>query len=72
MDRRAWWAAVYGVAKSWTRLKRISSSSSPSERPFGRLLVWQHPERASERHSFPEWVGKSPRGLVEIRAVFFG
>ena len=23
----AWWAAVYGVAQSWTRLKRLSSSS---------------------------------------------
>ena len=22
----AWWAAVYGVAQSWTRLKRLSSS----------------------------------------------
>ena len=21
MDREAWWAAVYGVAQSWTRLK---------------------------------------------------
>ena len=27
-DRRAWWAAVYGVAQSRTRLKRLSSSSS--------------------------------------------
>ena len=27
-DRGAWWAAVYGVAQSRTRLKRISSSSS--------------------------------------------
>ena len=27
-DGRAWWAAVYGVAQSWTRLKRLSSSSS--------------------------------------------
>ena len=26
----AWWAAVYGVAQSWTRLKRLSSSSSLS------------------------------------------
>ena len=26
----AWWAAVYGVAQSWTRLKRLSSSSSIS------------------------------------------
>ena len=27
MDRGAWWAAVYGVAQSQTRLKRLSSSS---------------------------------------------
>ena len=26
-DRGAWWAAVYGVAQSWTQLKRLSSSS---------------------------------------------
>ena len=25
-DRGGWWAAVYGVAQSWTRLKRLSSS----------------------------------------------
>ena len=29
-DGGAWWAAVYGVAQSWTRLKRLSSSSSSS------------------------------------------
>ena len=27
-DGGAWWAAVYGVTQSWTRLKRFSSSSS--------------------------------------------
>ena len=27
-DRGAWWAAVYGVAQSRTRLKRLSSSST--------------------------------------------
>ena len=26
--RGAWWAAAYGVTQSWTRLKRLSSSSS--------------------------------------------
>ena len=31
-DRGAWWAAVYGVAQSRTRLKRLSSSSSSSKR----------------------------------------
>ena len=29
-DGGAWWAAVCGVAQSWTRLKRLSSSSSNS------------------------------------------
>ena len=28
MDGGAWWAAVYGVAQSWTRLKQFSSSRS--------------------------------------------
>ena len=27
-DGGAWWAAFYGVSQSWTRLKRLSSSSS--------------------------------------------
>ena len=27
-DGGAWWAAVYGVAQSWTRLKWLSSSSN--------------------------------------------
>ena len=26
-DGGAWWAAVYGIAQSWTRLKQLSSSS---------------------------------------------
>ena len=34
-DRGAWWAAVYGVAQSRTRLKRLSSSSS--SRNYGEL-----------------------------------
>ena len=32
-DRETWWAAIYGVAQSWTRLKQLSSSSS-------RLCIW--------------------------------
>ena len=36
-DGGAWWAAVYGVAQSWTPLKRLSSSSSSSSR--GKNLV---------------------------------
>ena len=36
-DEGAWWAAVYGVAQSQTRLKRLSSSSCSSWFNF-RLL----------------------------------
>ena len=28
MDRGAWWAIVHGVAKSWTRLKQLSTHES--------------------------------------------
>ena len=34
-DRGSWWAAIYGVAQSRTRLKRLSSSSS--SRKLSRL-----------------------------------
>ena len=27
MDRGAWWATVHGVAKSWARLKRLSTQA---------------------------------------------
>ena len=34
MDGGAWWAAVHRVAKSWTGLKQLSSSSSSSSMYF--------------------------------------
>ena len=37
-DGGAWWAAVCGVAQSWTRLKRLSSSSRA---PFWPSLMAQ-------------------------------
>ena len=40
-DGGAWWAAVYGVAQSRTRLKRLSSSSSSMLSCCGGLpLFW--------------------------------
>ena len=33
-DGGAWWAAIYGAAQSWTRLKQLSSSSSSRSRSF--------------------------------------
>ena len=48
-DREAWWAAVYGVAQSWTRLKRLSSSS-------GKEPACQC--RKCSRSRFNSWIGK--------------
>ena len=38
-DRGAWWAAVYGVAQSQTRLKQLSSSSGRQYERVLRFLV---------------------------------
>ena len=38
-DGGAWWAAVYGVAQSRTRLKRLSSSSSSAKQWENAFLV---------------------------------
>ena len=42
-DRGAWWAAIYGVTQSWTRLKRLSSNSSSCSAtrwdPMGHSLL---------------------------------
>ena len=48
-DGGAWWAAVYGVTQSWTRLKRLSSSSNKLPMAFFMKLehkisqfIWKH------------------------------
>ena len=39
-DGGAWWAAVYGVAQSWTRLKWLSSSSTSVNSILHCHLLW--------------------------------
>ena len=41
-DGGAWWAAVYGVAQSWIRLKRLSSSSREWSH-VAQLLINKYP-----------------------------
>ena len=38
-DSGAWWAAIYGVAQSRTRLKGLSSSRGEEERKRGRHCI---------------------------------
>ena len=69
-DGEAWWAAIYGVSQSWTRLKRLSSSHSPqpSWAPCGGVgglisavplrVPWEEPHSdGSDRlsHSLVSW-----------------
>ena len=48
-DGGAWWAAVYGVAQSRTRLKRLSSSSSSSMLFLG-LPSWLSGKESACQH----------------------
>ena len=51
-DREAWWAAIYGVAESQTRLKRLSSSSSSRTNYCLGSSYWE--ESATENSS--SWI----------------
>ena len=65
-DGGAWWAAVYGVAQSRTRLKRLSSSSSSSIPPaYGCWGGWN----LEWTLYFPGWWPLSTCDLVEDTPV---
>ena len=63
-DGGAWWAAVYGVAQSRTRLKQLSSSSSMVQ---GATLVSKqdiHPPALKIVTHF--WLSKSPHFIIHL------
>ena len=52
----AWWAAVYGVAQSRTRLKQLSSSSSSRASLVAQLVKKNLPAKQETRFDF--WARK--------------
>ena len=61
-DRGSWWAAVYGVVQSRTRLKRLSSSSRQVYVQVGfpgGSVVKNSSANAGDTGSIPGW-GRSP------------
>ena len=50
-DRGAWWADVYGVAQSRTRLQSLSSSSSSMW-----VILWAIPVGQNQKHSWICWI----------------
>ena len=57
-DGGAWWAAVYGVAQGWTRLKRLSSGGGSSSATWEALFTCK-----CDSQSFNQGL---PRGPNEI------
>ena len=64
-DGGAWWAAVYGVTQSRTRLKRLSSSSSSSKHRNEMIKIdgrgWRDPG------SIGSWRNSNRRGRTKRR-----
>ena len=56
----SWWAAVYGVTQSWTRLKGLSSSSSSCLKGLPWWLSGNEPICQCKRLRFNPWMGKIP------------
>ena len=57
-DGGAWWAAVYGVAQSWTQLKRLSSNQGRGRRQWYPTPVLL----PGKSHGWRNLVGRSPWG----------
>ena len=49
-DGGAWWAAVYGVAQSRTRLKQLSSSSSSGLLKSFTTFLWIYRDKIDSEH----------------------
>ena len=74
-DSRAWWAVVYGVAQSRTRLKRLSSLAASSYKDINPHYRRLHPHDliTSQRPRFlvsPHWVLGLQRGDSEGTRTF--
>ena len=73
-DGRAWWAAVYGVAQSRTRLKRLSSSSSRDKLRVRSQITVRDPKVPSLQHLHlsPHSRGKDKEASRSIRGYSQG
>ena len=68
-DGEAWWAAVYGVAQSQTRLKQLSSSSSGRRTKKQTYGDEQYTRRNQWQNKAEDWKGNLEERMVEITAT---
>ena len=73
-DRGAWWAAVYGVIQSRTRLKRLSSSSSSQDVSLELLGAFLPPvgtaslrPKSTPRNRLRDGADKSTQNLSPVK-----
>ena len=59
-DGEAWWAAIYGVAQSRTRLKQLSSSSSSSSVQFSHSVMSDSLQPHESQHTRPPCPSPTP------------
>ena len=74
-DGGAWWAAVYGVAKSWTRLKGLSSSSKDAMRWKFIILrlkqnKWKRKTSRTNNRQLKENYRKKKKRKLDVHNVF--
>ena len=68
-DGGAWWAAIYGVAQSQTRLKRLSRSSSRDRKTSENC---DNPEKRFWRPELRQWPWKQSRGEKVFKLFWRG
>ena len=70
-DRGAWWAAVYGVSQSWTRLKWRSSSSYYLTNCQYKWTAWTLEGHSMAMHS-KLWLDPwRPQTLLPLTVILF-
>ena len=72
-DGGAWWASVYGVAQSRTRLKRLSSSSSSSFLPSSNNIredsIHGHHQMVNTKIQLTDYILCSQRWRSSIQSA---
>ena len=75
-DGEAWWAAVYGVAQSRTRLKQLSSSSSRSSREMNQqdlcIFLSVYPSSYQFAFSYCSWCSQGKNTEVVCHSLLQG
>ena len=63
MDRRAWWATIHKVAKSWTQRKQLSTTQARMPTGFRQKMLKAFPNKNMNQQKRTGNAGSPSRGL---------